>query len=75
MKPICIWIVLTKLSHNSEDRAKVDNCRDPGCYSRKIEYDAPMEQILSLIELSDTCSQVWKIEDSSLGWHSTQFDS
>ena len=49
--------VATKISHNSEDNIKVGHCEDPGCYSREITYDAPMEQIQSLIELSKSCSQ------------------
>ena len=35
----------------------MDHCYDPGCYSRKIVYDAPMEQIKALIQLSNGCSQ------------------
>ena len=49
--------VATKISHNSEDNIKVGHCEDPGCYSREITYEAPMEQIQSLIELSKSCSQ------------------
>ena len=49
--------VATKVSHNSEDNIKVGHCEDPGCYSREIIYNAPMEQIQSLIELSKSCSQ------------------
>ena len=49
--------VSTKVSHNSEERIMVHNCKDPGCYSRKIIYNAPMEQMLSLIQLSNSCSQ------------------
>ena len=49
--------VATKISHNSEEYFEVEHCHDPGCYSRPIVYDVPMEQIQSLIELSSSCSQ------------------
>ena len=49
--------VSTIISHDSEVKIEVGHCTDPGCYSRQITYDAPMEQIQSLIELSNTCSQ------------------
>ena len=50
-------LVSTKLSHNSEERIMVQHCPEPGCYSRKISYYAPMSQILSLIQLSEGCTQ------------------
>ena len=67
-KPISVYcdfrngIVSTKISHNSEEKMEVQHCQDPGCYSRKITYNAPMEQIQSLIELSKSCSQEIKYE-------------
>ena len=50
-------VVATKISHDSEEKVEVEHCHDAGCYSRVINYDVPMEQIQSLIELSNTCSQ------------------
>ena len=47
----------TQISHNSEDIIEVTHCPDPGCYSRPIVYDSPMDQIKTLIELSETCNQ------------------
>ena len=47
----------TQISHNSEDIIEVTHCPDPGCYSRPIVYDSSMEQIKTLIELSETCNQ------------------
>ena len=38
-------------------KTEVEHCIDPGCYSRKINYDAPLEQIQSLIDLSEGCYQ------------------
>ena len=49
--------VTTKISHDSEEKFEVDHCNDPGCYSRKINYDAPLEQIQSLIDISEVCTQ------------------
>ena len=54
--------VATKISHNSEDKINVDHCEDPGCYSKEITYEAPMEQIESLIELSKSCSQEFRYD-------------
>ena len=50
-------VVATMISHDSEEKIEVDHCSDPGCYSRKITYDVPIEQIQSLIDLSETCNQ------------------
>ena len=47
----------TQMSHDSEDRIEVTHCREPGCYSRPIIYDSSMEQIKTLIELSESCDQ------------------
>ena len=67
-KPITVYcefidgLASTKMSHDSEERTQVQHCEDPGCYSKKITYDAPLTQIQSLINLSDTCSQEIKYE-------------
>ena len=50
-------VASTLISHKSEGETQVINCEDPGCYARKIEYNAPMKQIESLIELSESCQQ------------------
>ena len=47
----------TRISHDSEQKIEVAHCNDPGCYARPIVYDSSMEQIKTLIELSDSCSQ------------------
>ena len=54
--------VSTIISHDSEETIEVGHCTDPGCYSRQITYDAPIEQIHSLIELSNTCNQQIKYD-------------
>ena len=54
--------VSTIISHDSEETIEVGHCTDPGCYSRQITYDAPIEQIQSLIELSNTCNQQIKYD-------------
>ena len=50
-------VAFTTISHNSEGHIQVANCKDPGCYSRKVEYNAPMKQIESLIQWSESCTQ------------------
>lgn len=49
---------LTQISHDSEDNIEVTHCPDPGCYSRPIIYNSSMEQIKTLIELSESCKQL-----------------
>ena len=46
-----------RISNDSEEKIEVTHCNYPGCYARPIVYDASMEQIKTLIELSDSCSQ------------------
>ena len=48
----------TKISHDSEHKIEITHCKDAGCYSRPIIYDSSLEQIKSLIELSDSCNQL-----------------
>ena len=55
-------IVSTRISHNSEEKLEVEHCHDPGCYFRHVFYDAPMEQIQALIELSESCQQEIKYD-------------
>ena len=44
--------------HDSESQMDVDNCADPGCYSRKIKYvQATDRQMSALAELSSECQQ------------------
>ena len=49
---------VTNIPHDSEEMIEVTHCKDPGCYSRPIIYDSPMEQIKNLIELSESCKQL-----------------
>ena len=48
----------TQISHDSEATIEVRHCQDPGCYSREIIYDSPLEQVKTLIELSYSCNQL-----------------
>ena len=34
-----------------------DGCTDPGCYNDEIMYNATMDQIVGLIEISASCEQ------------------
>ena len=48
----------TIVRHNSEDIVIVEHgCDKPGCFEHDIQYQAPMEQIQALIQLSDQCEQ------------------
>ena len=48
---------LTSVRHDAEKYTEVENCDDPGCYSRNITYDVTMRQMISLAELSRECHQ------------------
>jgi len=57
----------TELYHNTESLTEVEHCHDPGCYNKTITYvdgaisndvtEIPMGQIVSLINLSASCTQ------------------
>ena len=47
----------TRISHDSEESIEVAHCHGPGCYARPIIYNSSIEQIKTLIELSESCSQ------------------
>ncbi|EFX85587.1 hypothetical protein DAPPUDRAFT_237752 [Daphnia pulex] len=53
---------ITSILHDSEEYVEVDNCFDPGCYSRVIHYSASDRQITKLIELSNECHQYFKYD-------------
>ncbi|CAG0896084.1 unnamed protein product [Darwinula stevensoni] len=40
-----------------------NHCTEPGCYSRKVAYNASMEQITALINQSATCLQQISVEE------------
>ena len=47
----------TSILHDSEGPIDVGQCWDAGCYSRSIQYNATMRQMIALSELSSTCKQ------------------
>ncbi|CAG0903155.1 unnamed protein product [Darwinula stevensoni] len=47
----------TNVLHDSMESTEIDHCPDPGCYSRRITYDASIKQVHALIELSKSCEQ------------------
>ena len=53
------------VSHNSEAMTDVDNCNDPGCYSKSIHYvGATIKQLTTLVDLSTTCQQFFQVFNS-----------
>ncbi len=48
---------MTSILHDSESPTNVGHCAEPGCYSRKINYNATGKQISALAELSQECHQ------------------
>ncbi|XP_046648844.1 uncharacterized protein LOC124339558 isoform X2 [Daphnia pulicaria] len=47
----------TLIPHDSEEATDVGQCWDAGCYSRPIQYNATMRQMIALLELSSDCTQ------------------
>ena len=47
----------TQVLHDSEFQIKIEHCEEIGCAVYNLSYSAPMDQIQSLIQLSDSCSQ------------------
>ena len=54
---------VTVIGHDSENRTLVDECEDPGCYSRVIHYTgATFSQLASVNRVSLFCEQFIKYE-------------
>ena len=47
----------TSIDHDSESATDVSHCRDPGCYTRNVTYNATIRQMISLVELSQEYHQ------------------
>jgi len=47
----------TQVMHDHEFVVDIPHCEDDYCYRLNISYSAPIEQITTLIELSETCDQ------------------
>jgi len=47
----------TQVMHDHEFVVDIPHCEDDYCYRLNISYSAPLEQITTLIELSETCDQ------------------
>ena len=47
------------VGHDLENKMDVDQCTDPGCYSRRVNYEggATMKQLTALIDVSINCQQ------------------
>ena len=51
----------TSISHDKENASDVGHCRDPGCYSLPIKYNATMKQIMALVQQSEDCQQLIQV--------------
>jgi hypothetical protein len=47
------------VGHDSENKIDVEQCTDPGCYSRRVNYEggANLKQLAALIDVSTNCQQ------------------
>ena len=47
----------TQVLHDHGYEVKIEHCEEIGCAVYNLTYFAPMDQIVSLIQLSENCSQ------------------
>ncbi len=55
----------TEILHDTESKTNVGNCADPGCYSKAVNYNATMRQIVALVDLSTECHQSIRVRPTS----------
>ena len=51
----------TSVAHDNEHPADVGHCKQPGCYSQLIKYNATMKQVMALIQQSVECTQLIQV--------------
>nr|CAH0107069.1 unnamed protein product [Daphnia galeata] len=51
----------TSIVHDTETPTDVGHCLDPGCYSKAINYNATIRQMVALAQLSNECHQSIKV--------------
>jgi len=54
-------LIETIIYHNVSSEVVSGNCEESRCSKHVIVYDAPMTQIIALIEQSTTCRQFVKV--------------
>ena len=47
----------TVLHDHGDEDISVTHCKESGCFVQEYKYEAPIEQIVALMELSEECSQ------------------
>ena len=47
----------TQLTHDKEFTVDIPHCVEPMCFEMDLQYDASLQQIKALADISDTCSQ------------------
>ncbi len=59
----------TEVRHDSESTVAVERCPSQGCFVHQVNYDgATVEQILELIEASESCWQEISASDCHQLW-------
>ncbi|XP_069476642.1 uncharacterized protein [Ambystoma mexicanum] len=66
---------VTEVSHDSENRIRVNPCEEAGCYHRELQYGADLAQLNALTKVSDSCEQYVRLDcrhirfiQSGWGW-------
>ncbi len=52
-----LGVATTEFHHDSETSTDVTACQSDACFKREITYEAPTEQMIALIDISQSCRQ------------------
>ncbi len=54
----------TEILHDTELKTVLGHCANPGCYSKVVNYNATMRQIMALAEFSTECHQSVRVRSA-----------
>ena len=54
--------VYTEIASDAQDYVDITPCNTKDCYRRAIKYSAPQAQLVALIDISEGCSQEFKVK-------------
>ena len=53
--------IITSIGHDSESKIQAEDCDNPGCYQRAINYNVSVIQMAALADLSKECHQFFRV--------------
>lgn len=51
----------TQVHHDVEDFVTISHCTEEDCFQLQVQYNASINQMTSLIDLSQSCYQEFKV--------------